>query len=113
MLWTHSPRGRRWFFRGPVNRAFLQPAHRFLHRALELWIATSDDVFGPVLNIDVGRDAFILYSPMTIAREEPAARSDHRSAIDERRRVGRVNQPAPGAFADQQTNLAIPEHGRH
>ena len=49
-------------------------AHRFCDSAFELGIATSDDVLGPVLDIHIGRDAFILYRPFSIAREEATAR---------------------------------------
>src|SRR6185503_13952171 len=87
--------------------------HRFLNGAFELWIFTGDHVFGPVLDIDVRRNAFVLDRPSSVTCEEPAARRDHRPAVDERRRVGSMNEPAPGAFANQWTNLAALEHIRH
>jgi hypothetical protein len=55
---------------------FFEHTHRFCDRAFELRIAAGDYVLGPVLDIDVGRDAFILYRPLSIACKETAARSD-------------------------------------
>ena len=70
MFWTQTPRQRRRFFDGPINGTFLEHAHRFRHSPVELRIATSDDIFGPVLNIDVGRHTFVLYRPAVIPRKE-------------------------------------------
>lgn len=77
VLRTHAPRGWRRFLRSPINGMFLQHAHGFGYRTLELRIATGYYVFGPVLDIDVGRDAFILDCPVSVARKESAARCDH------------------------------------
>src|SRR2546427_1969942 len=62
-LWSHAPGRRRWLFRGAIDRVLFQQAHAFLHRALKLRIAPGDYIFGPILNIDVGRDAFVFYRP--------------------------------------------------
>ena len=51
----------------------LQHPHRLLHRAFELWILSGNHVFGPILNINVGRNTFILDRPPALAREEPAS----------------------------------------
>ena len=77
MLRTHTPRGRRRFLRSPVNGMFLQHAHRFCNRTLELRVATGYYIFGPVLDIDVRRDALILDGPVSVARKESSARRDH------------------------------------
>src|SRR2546422_2139067 len=98
-LRTHAPGRRRRFLRGAIYGSFLQHAHGFRHSAFELWITSGDDVFGPVLDIDVGPDTFVLNCPVTVAREKPAARRDHRSAVNEGRRVGRMHQAAPGTLA--------------
>src|SRR6185369_14651984 len=42
-----------------------------------------------------------------------AARRDHRAAVDKRRRVGRMDQPAPGSLAHEWSKLAALEHVRH
>src|SRR5712692_4922012 len=112
-LWPHSPLWRRRFFRGAINGMLFQHAHRFRHRALKLRIASGNHIFGPVLDVDVRRDAFVLYGPSIVARKEATARSDHRSTIDERRRVRGMDEPAPGSLADEQSYLSIPEHVRH
>ncbi len=71
----------------------LEHSHGFLHSALKLWIAAGNHIFGPILDVDVGRDAFVLYGPSIVARKKATARSDHRTTIDKRRRVSRVNKP--------------------
>src|SRR2546422_10465065 len=98
-LRTNTPSGRRGLLRSAIHRSFLQHAHGFRHSAFELWITSGDDLFGPVLDIDVGPDTFVLNCPVTVAREKPAARRDHRSAVNEGRRVGRMHQAAPGTLA--------------
>src|SRR5437660_2004374 len=75
-LRPHAPRWRRRFLRGAIDGVLLEHAHRFCDRAFELRIATGDDFFGPVFNIDVGRDAFIFHRPLSIARAEAATGSD-------------------------------------
>src|SRR5215472_9320654 len=92
---------------------FLHHAHGFLHRALELWVMSSPHFFRPVLNVDVGRHAFVFNRPAVIARKEPTARCNSRTAIDENRRICRMDQPTPCAFADQQSNLSIVKHIGH
>src|SRR6266581_7559672 len=91
---------------------FLEHAQTLLDGALELRIVAGDDLLRPVLYIYVRRDAFVLDRPFTIAIEEAAARCDHRAAIDKGRRVGRVNEAAPRAFADKQPDLAPLAHVR-
>src|ERR1044071_6671184 len=108
-----APRWWCWFLRETFDRALLQHSHRFLNRAFELRIFAGDDFLGPVLDVDVRRDSFVLNRPFSITREEAPARRDHRSAIDERRRVGCVNETAPRSLADQQSYLATLEHIRH
>src|SRR5947209_6521020 len=90
-----------------------QQAHRFCDGSLELWIVSGDYVFGPILDVDVGSDAFILNGPPIVAREEPSARGNRRTAIDKSWGVGRVDQTTPGAFADQQANLPVMKHVGH
>src|SRR5690242_20217589 len=92
---------------------FFQQAHRFLNGAFELWIFAGYNFLGPVLDVNVGCDAFVLDRPSSLTREEPAARRDHRATVDERRRVGCVNETAPRALADEWTNLATLEHIGH
>src|SRR2546427_11697388 len=92
---------------------FCEHAHCFLYGALELWIVSRDYIFGPVFNVDVGRDAFVLDGPFVIAREEAAARGNHRSAINKGWRVGSMDKAAPRAFAHKQSDLPVPEHVRH
>src|SRR6266446_2422836 len=75
-LRPYSPRWRWRFLRGAIDGMFFQHAHRFCDRAFELRIAAGDDVFGPVFDIDIGRDAFIFHRPFAIAREEAATGSD-------------------------------------
>jgi hypothetical protein len=78
---SFPPRRWRWFFRRTIDWMLLQQSHPFLNRAFELWISTSNYILGPVLDIDVGRDAFVLNCPMSIACEEASARlrsSSHR-----------------------------------
>src|ERR1041385_7195333 len=91
----------------------LQQTHRFCNRAFELRIMSGDDIFGPILDIDVRRDTFVLDRPLAIMTKEAAAWSDGRSAVDKDRRVGRVHQTTPGSFADQRAELSIMEHVRH
>src|SRR3989442_6193763 len=77
-LWlaSHTPGWRRWFLRGSIDGMFFHHAHPLLHRAFELWIVAGDNVLRPVLDIHVGRDAFILHGPTIVARQENAARRD-------------------------------------
>src|SRR5262245_8009791 len=98
------PPRRRWRLRGlSVDGVCFQEAHGFFDRAFELRVVAGDHVLREVLDIDVRRDAFVLDRPLPLAREEAAARRDHRSTIDERRRVGGVNESAPRAFAHERT----------
>jgi hypothetical protein len=81
-LWSFTPGWRWWFLCSSIYRPFFQLSHCFGHRAFKLRIAARDHVFGPVLDIDVGTDAFILHGPFIIATEKTAARRDHRSTVD-------------------------------
>src|SRR5215213_3913755 len=72
------PDWRWWLLRRAIGRTLFQQAHRLLYRAVELRVSARDNVLGPVLDIDVRRDAFVLHRPLPLACEEPAARSDHR-----------------------------------
>src|SRR5262245_25504310 len=83
---------RRRLLHQALDRLLLQQPHAFLHRLLELRVVAGDDVLRPVLDVDVGRDALVLDRPLAVAIEEAAARRDHRSAVDERRRVGGVDE---------------------
>src|SRR5712664_127196 len=101
LSWPLAP-GRRWRFPScAIDWMLFQHAHRFLHCAFELWISSGNHFFGPVLDVDVRRDPFVLNCPSPIAREKPAARSDHRTAIDERRCIGCMDQTAPGSLTHQ------------
>src|SRR5262249_37750049 len=73
-------------------------------------IVTGNHILGPVLDIDVRRDAFVLNRPAIIAREKTSARCNGRTAIDERRRISCVDQSTPGPLADQSPNLPLMEH---
>src|SRR5438046_230267 len=111
-LWfaSNAP-GRRWRFLGrSIDRMLFHHAHCFLHRAFELRIMAGDNLLRPILDIYVGGDTFILDSPTVVACKETAARRDRRSAIDKCRRVGRMDQPAPGALAYEQPDLSIMKH---
>src|SRR5205085_375614 len=57
--------------------------------------------------------AFILDGPTIVARKETTARRDRRSAVNKGWRVGGMDQPTPGAFAYEQTDLSIMKHVRH
>src|ERR1051326_6836230 len=91
----------------------LQQTHRFCNRALKLRIVSGDHIFGPILDIDVRRNAFVLDGPFAVMTKEAATWSDRRSAIDKDRRVGRMHQAAPGSFAHQRAELSIVEYVRH
>src|SRR5437016_12713933 len=97
----HTPRWWWRFFRHAIHRMKLQQTHCLFNGALELRIVSRDDIFGPILDIDIRRNAFVLDRPFAIMTEEAAAGSDRRSAVDKDRRVGRVHEAAPGSFADQ------------
>src|SRR5438093_12073372 len=112
-LWPYAPGWWRRLFTGAIDRVFFQHAHAFLDRSFELRIVPGDYVFGPILNIDVRRNAFVFNCPTIDAREETAARGDCRAAIDKRRRVRGMDQPAPGAFADQPTDFSVMKHVGH
>ena len=49
----------------------LQHPHRLLHRAFELWILSGNHVFGPILNINVGRNTFILTAHLPSREKNP------------------------------------------
>src|ERR1043166_8052142 len=108
-----APHGRWRLFGKTFHRVFFQQAHSFLDCPFELWIPAGDDVLGPVFDVDIGSNAFILDGPSTVTREEAAARRDHRAAVDECRCVGGMDQAAPRAFANQRSNLPALEHVRH
>src|ERR1700738_390345 len=72
--WPDTPGGRRRFLTCPVYRVLFQHAHRFLDGSLHLRIATRNHVLGPIFDINIGPDAFVLYGPLAVAREESAAR---------------------------------------
>src|SRR5215813_4925881 len=91
----------------------LHHAHGFLHGALELWVMSGDYLSGPVLNVDIGRYTFIFNGPAVVTRKESAARRNRGTAIDEDRRICRMDQATPGAFTHQQSNLSIVEHIGH
>ena len=58
--------------RGEYPRAFFDNV-----RARFVWFdATGNDIFRPVLNIHVRRNAFVLNRPAIVAREEPSAWGD-------------------------------------
>src|SRR5260370_7205245 len=94
-LRPHPPRWGRRFFRGAIDRMLFQHAHCFRHGALELRIAAGNHFFGPVLDIDVRRHAFVLNRPSILAREEAPAWSDHRPTIDEQAPVAGLDHPPP------------------
>src|SRR5687767_15358883 len=112
-LRTLAPGWRRRLCCRAIDRFFFQHPHRFLDRTFELRIASGDDVFRPILDINVRTDALILHRPLAIAREEPTTRRDHRTTVDKRRRISGMDQPAPRSFADQRTDLSSLEHVRH
>src|SRR5881397_1411097 len=87
--------------------------HRFRNRTLKLQVMTTDYVLRPILDINVGSDAFILNRPFSVARKESTARSNCRTAIDEWGSICGMIQPTPRALAHQQTNLAVMKHIRH
>src|SRR5258708_35877809 len=64
----NTPLWRWWFLRGAIDRTLFQHAHCFRHGALELRIAASNHFFGPVLDIDVRRHAFVLNRPSIVTR---------------------------------------------
>src|SRR6185369_11039384 len=112
-LWTLPPRWRRGLLRHPIHGFFFEQTHRFLDGALELHVVTGVDVFGPVLDVDVRTGPFVFDSPFTVSTEEASPRRDHRTAIDERRRIRRVDEAAPRAFAHQRPDLSQLEHVGH
>src|SRR5882762_305519 len=90
-LLSNAPSRRCGFPGGAIYRPFLQHTHGFRDSSFELWITSGDDVFGPVLDLDIGPHTFVLNRPATVAREEATARRDHRSAINKGRRISRMN----------------------
>src|SRR5215813_5679598 len=70
VLRSFAPGWWRRFLCRPIHRMILQQAHCFLYRPFELRIATSNYVLGPILHIDVGSHAFVLYGPLPVATEE-------------------------------------------
>ncbi len=68
-----SPRRRRRLGGLAIDRIGLQQAHRFFDRAFELRVVTRDYVLREVLDVDIGRDAFVLDRPLPFAREKAAA----------------------------------------
>src|SRR6267142_2503686 len=106
LLRSLAPGGWWWLLRCSINGTLSQLSHRFCHCSFKLWIAALYYILRPVLDIDVGRDAFVLNRPVTVARKEPAAGCDHRSAVNKRWRVSRMDQPTPGALTHQQPKLA-------
>src|SRR5262245_14003044 len=96
-----------------INWPLLQQSHCLLHRALELRIAPGNYVLGPILDIDIRTNPLIFDCPFAITSEEAATRCDHRAAVDERGRIGRMDQPTPRALAHQWSNFPVPEHIGH
>src|SRR5438105_4748828 len=114
-LWltSHAPRRRGRFLGRSIDGMFFQHAHPFLDRAFELWIVTGDNLLRPILDIHIGGDSFILDGPTIVARKETTTRRNRRSAVNKCRRVGSMDQPAPGALAYEQSDLSIMKHVGH
>src|SRR6478672_642648 len=108
-----SPCWRSRFLRHSIDRPLLQQGHCLLHGAFELRIASGNNVLGPVLHIDVRSDTFVFYRPLTVAAEEATTGCDHRSAINERWRIGCMDQTTPCALANEWANFPVPEHIGH
>src|SRR5579883_2946483 len=107
------PRWRRRFRAGTVDGVCGELLQGDFNRALELRVMACDHVFGPVLDIDVRSLAFVLDVPLALAVEEAAAWSDRRAAIDERRSICGMDEPAPGALTNERADLAVVEHPGH
>src|SRR5262249_20873810 len=101
------------FLHHSFDRVFFQLLHCFGNCLFKLRIVSADNIFRPVLDVDVGRDTFVFNCPFSFASKKSATWRDHRSAIDKRRSDSRVTQPAPRAFANKSTDLAIAEHIWH
>src|SRR5262245_27010471 len=64
-------RGRRGWLLGHAGNGILpELLHADLHRLLELRVVAGDHVLRPVLDVDVGRDAFVLDRPAPRRVEE-------------------------------------------
>src|SRR6185295_11366600 len=85
---TNAPSRRRRLLSGAIDGALFEHTHGFRNGALELGIMTGNDFFGPVLNVNVRGDAFVLDRPTSIAGKEATTRRNHRAPVNEWRRVG-------------------------
>jgi hypothetical protein len=66
-LFSLTPGGWIWFFCHAGHWFFFKHAQGFLNGAFQLRIVAGDYFFGPVLDIDVGRDAFVLDRPFSFS----------------------------------------------
>src|SRR5215468_10900168 len=110
LLRSNTPCRRCWFGSHTVDWIRFKQTHRFFDGAFELRVVTSDHVLRPVLDVEIRCNPGVLYRPFAVLTEETATRSDCRAAVHKNGRVGRVNKPAPRAFADQRADLAELEH---
>src|SRR5918992_4000954 len=62
--------------RHAIERIGLEQLHGLFDGALELRILPGDHVLGPVLDVDIGCDPFVLDRPFAVPRDEAAARRD-------------------------------------
>src|SRR3954471_20767126 len=113
LLRSDPPGWRGRFGRHPVYRICLKHSHAFLDGTFELRVVTGDHVLWPVFDIDVGRNTGIFDRPFPVLTKETSARCDRRAAVDEKRRVGRMDETAPSPFAHERADLAELEHIRH
>src|SRR6266536_5252506 len=109
----HTRSTRDWSSDVCSSDLLLQPTHCFRDGAFELWIMTGNNILGPVLDVDVWCDAFVLHRPLPITCKEASARCDHRATVDKQWCVGGMDQPTPGSFPNQQANLAALKHVGH
>src|SRR5690606_14467530 len=96
---------RSWFGGHALHRVGAQQPHRFLYCALELRIASVNDVLREILHRNVRLHTFVLYRKPTIDGEKSKPRCNHGTAVDKRRRVCCRYKPTPRCRSNERPKL--------
>src|SRR6185437_9346333 len=86
-------------------RMLAQLLHQIGDGAFELRIVPRALGLRIVVDVDIRRDAAVLDFPIAFQSSQRPARRGDGTAVDQRRITADADKSAPGAFADQRTDL--------
>src|SRR4051794_19954485 len=93
-----------------VRRVLRQLLPNDLDRFFELRVVAGVHFSGPLLDLDVWRDAFVFHHPAAIGRPEGEVGSGHAAAIQHYWEAGRANFAARRTLANDRAQLRLMEH---